>query len=169
MNMERVVEILKVEKGCVERQGTQRCSNRDCGNCDLLLPTEDVLKAYTLAIGCIEGCMADEVPFITGLSADSADVPECKTWSSCNTCEHEGEKDGSNCYECINDIENKYTPKEVTYAQLEYNQAYPFIDKDGRHYRVSYVHTKIYADEEKPEHFSSNTNELVRDCDNCTQ
>ena len=53
MNMNRVAEILKIEKECVERQDTPKC-NRDCGNCDLLLPTEEVKQAYTLAIGCIE-------------------------------------------------------------------------------------------------------------------
>ena len=55
MNMTRVSEILKIEKECVERQGTMACPNRDCENCDLLLPTDEVIKAYTLAIGCIEG------------------------------------------------------------------------------------------------------------------
>lgn len=60
MNMTEVVDILKTEKECVERQGTMACPNRDCANCDLLLPTEDVLQAYTLAIGCIEGLMEGE-------------------------------------------------------------------------------------------------------------
>ena len=54
MNMNQVTKILKTEKECVERQDTPKC-NRDCGNCDLLLPTEEVKQAYTLAIGCIEG------------------------------------------------------------------------------------------------------------------
>lgn len=62
MNMNRVVEILKIEKECVERQDTPKC-NRDCENCDLLLPTEEVKQAYTLAIGCIEGTQSllDEI------------------------------------------------------------------------------------------------------------
>lgn len=62
MNMNRVVEILRTEKECVERQDTPKC-NRDCGNCDLLLPTEEVKQAYTLAIGCIEGTQSllDEI------------------------------------------------------------------------------------------------------------
>lgn len=63
MNMNEVVAILKNEKKCVERQEQmpfgQSC-NRECANCDLVLPTDDVLKAYTLAIGCIEG-MIEEV------------------------------------------------------------------------------------------------------------
>ena len=60
MDMQRVVDILKNEKECVKRQSRmpfgQSC-NRECGNCDLVLPTDDVLQAYTLAIGCIEGVM----------------------------------------------------------------------------------------------------------------
>ena len=71
-------------------------------------------------IGCITNGTVitdNNIPFVTGLSADNADVPECETWSSCDTCEHEDEKDGSNCYECVKGIENKYTPKEVIYVK----------------------------------------------------
>ena len=50
MLLSEAVEVLKTEKECVERQGTLACPNRDCENCDLLLPTEWVLEAYTLAI-----------------------------------------------------------------------------------------------------------------------
>lgn len=59
MQMQRVVDILRTEKECVERQGTPKCPNRECGKCDLLLPTEEVLQAYTLAIGCIEGILTE--------------------------------------------------------------------------------------------------------------
>lgn len=59
MNMQRVVDILKVEKKCVERQDAVYC-NRLCNHCDLCLPTEDVLQAYTLAIGCIEGLITEK-------------------------------------------------------------------------------------------------------------
>lgn len=62
MNMNEVVAVLKNEKKCVERQSRmpfgQSC-NRECGKCDLVLPTDDVLKAYTLAIGCIEGLIEE--------------------------------------------------------------------------------------------------------------
>lgn len=50
MNIEKVIAILKTEKECVERQGTMACPNRDCANCDLLLPTDDVIEAYEVAI-----------------------------------------------------------------------------------------------------------------------
>lgn len=58
MNMQRVVEVLRNEKECVVRQDTDKCNRDSCGchMCDLILDTEDVLQAYTLAIGCIEGC-----------------------------------------------------------------------------------------------------------------
>lgn len=54
MNIDKVIEILKTEKECVSRNNGNNC-NRDCKNCDLLLPAEDILKAYILAIGVIEG------------------------------------------------------------------------------------------------------------------
>ena len=92
-----------------------------------------------------------DVPFVTGLSADSADVPECETWSNNEE-----------------PIEIKYGEKNlVDFTKLEYNKEYPFVDDDGRHYRVSYVHTKVYQDEEKSVYFSSNTNGLTRDCASC--
>ena len=57
---------------------------------------------------------ADELTFITGLSTDTdKPVPESKTWNDCSTCEHEIERDGSNCYECIKGIKNHYSPKEA--------------------------------------------------------
>ena len=59
MNMTRVVEILKIEKECVERQGTLACPNRDCGNCDLLLPTDEVLTAYDTAIDVLNGMIGE--------------------------------------------------------------------------------------------------------------
>ena len=50
MNIEKAIAILETEKECVERQGTMACPNRDCVNCDLLLPTDDVIEAYEIAI-----------------------------------------------------------------------------------------------------------------------
>lgn len=49
MDLQQVIQILKTEKECVERQDTPKC-NHDCYDCDLLLPTEDVLEAYNTAI-----------------------------------------------------------------------------------------------------------------------
>lgn len=92
MNIQEVVDILKTEKECVERQGTLACPNRDCENCDLLLPTEDVLKAYTLAIDYIKGraniknrtgkwITVDHQRFLYRCS-------ECGTEGNVNTCNY---------------------------------------------------------------------------------
>lgn len=62
MNMQRVVDILKTAKECVERAGTgtpNKVCNHECGECDLLIEDTEILQAYTLAIGCIEGLMAE--------------------------------------------------------------------------------------------------------------
>ena len=59
IDLHQVVNILRTEKECVGRQDTTACPNRDCANCDLLLPTEEVLQAYTAAIDCIEGLLTE--------------------------------------------------------------------------------------------------------------
>ena len=53
MDMKEVVEILKTEKKCVLRNEFGKC-DRECGRCDLLMPTERILEAYTLAIERLE-------------------------------------------------------------------------------------------------------------------
>ena len=53
MTGERVIQILKTELECVNRQGTPKC-NRDCLNCDLLLAAKDVREAYETAIKVCE-------------------------------------------------------------------------------------------------------------------
>lgn len=39
------VEILENELRCVQRASTKRC-DRECENCDLLMDTDDIAKAY---------------------------------------------------------------------------------------------------------------------------
>lgn len=59
MTLKEAVSVLKIERRCVERQ----TCDRDCANCDLLLPTEDVLNAYSIAIKFIEeflNCFTEE-------------------------------------------------------------------------------------------------------------
>ena len=61
------------------------------------------------------------IPFVTGMSTDAdKPIPECKTWSDCSTCEHEAERNGSNCYECVKGIENRYSPKEA--IEIKYGE-----------------------------------------------
>jgi len=42
------VEVIKTEKKCVLRN--IRGCDRDCAKCDLVLPDEDILTAYDMAI-----------------------------------------------------------------------------------------------------------------------
>ena len=50
MDYSRVVEILRIEQECVSRNNGVNC-DRDCANCDLVLDAEEILEAYTIAIG----------------------------------------------------------------------------------------------------------------------
>ena len=38
-------EVIETERECVQRNGTEFC-DRDCLHCDLVLPEEEILKAY---------------------------------------------------------------------------------------------------------------------------
>lgn len=53
MTNERVIEVLRTEKKCVLRN--IRGCDRECGKCDLVLPDEEVLTAYDMAIKIIQG------------------------------------------------------------------------------------------------------------------
>lgn len=53
MTNKEAIGVIKFEIACVNRQNTPRCK-RDCANCDLCLPTEDVLEAFTRAIKALE-------------------------------------------------------------------------------------------------------------------
>lgn len=52
MTNERAVEIIQTEKKCVARANI---CDRDCANCDLVLPEEDILTAYDMAIKALGG------------------------------------------------------------------------------------------------------------------
>ena len=47
MTKERAIEIIQTEKKCVDRANI---CDRDCANCHLVLPEEDILMAYDMAI-----------------------------------------------------------------------------------------------------------------------
>lgn len=49
MTTEQLISIMQTEQKCVRRQDTPEC-DRDCKNCDLVLPTEDVIAAYDAVI-----------------------------------------------------------------------------------------------------------------------
>jgi len=47
MTKERAIEIIQTEKKCVARANI---CDRDCANCHLVLPEEEILAAYDIAI-----------------------------------------------------------------------------------------------------------------------
>ena len=49
-----LIEMLKTEKACVERQDRKPHCNRYCESCDLCMPIEKVLEGYELAIQALE-------------------------------------------------------------------------------------------------------------------
>ena len=49
MTREEIIEMLIIERNCVERQDTPLC-DRHCESCDLCMPTDKVVKAYEQAI-----------------------------------------------------------------------------------------------------------------------
>lgn len=50
-----MLKVLEAEKECIERQQGSMCDNgRDCINCDLALPDEDILKVYDQLIGLLK-------------------------------------------------------------------------------------------------------------------
>ena len=54
MLVSKAIEIVKTEKACIDRQGTPDCPNRDCLNCDLCLPAEEIIEAYKMAIEALK-------------------------------------------------------------------------------------------------------------------
>ena len=51
--LERVIEIMQRERKCVLRQDTSEC-DRDCANCELVLPKEDVNAAYDYVLTILQ-------------------------------------------------------------------------------------------------------------------
>ena len=54
MTNRQAIEIMKIEKECVLRQDTPKC-DRKCQYCDLLVNTDDVVKAYETVIKALGG------------------------------------------------------------------------------------------------------------------
>ena len=49
MNLVRALELIKIEKQCIERNKKQQC-DRQCEACDLVQKTNDLLEAYEAII-----------------------------------------------------------------------------------------------------------------------
>lgn len=53
MNVERAIKVIQTEKKCVLRN--IRGCDRECDKCDLVLPEEEILTAYEMAIEALKG------------------------------------------------------------------------------------------------------------------
>ena len=49
MNAEQILKVLKNERECIKRQGTEKC-DRNCAKCDLCLPDTEILEVYDFLI-----------------------------------------------------------------------------------------------------------------------
>lgn len=49
MTLKRALELMKIEKQCIERNEKNEC-NRECEVCDLLQNTEELIEAYKIII-----------------------------------------------------------------------------------------------------------------------
>ena len=79
MTNERAVEILENEAACVRRAET---CDRDCGKCDLVMPTEDILEAYDMAINILSKDINKEpiqphIKYIGGIEHHDFFCPTC--------------------------------------------------------------------------------------------
>lgn len=53
MDRKEAIEIIKIERECVERNTSNEC-DRDCTNCDLLRADEEIFSAYDMAIEALQ-------------------------------------------------------------------------------------------------------------------
>ena len=49
MSTEQILKVLKAERECIARQGSDSC-DRDCANCSLVLPDTEILEVYDFLI-----------------------------------------------------------------------------------------------------------------------
>lgn len=68
MTEKEAIEVIKTEKKCVLRN--MRGCNRDCAHCDLVLPEDDILLAYDMAIRALGSRI---VPVENTVSIDEED------------------------------------------------------------------------------------------------
>lgn len=77
MNKERIIELLKNEAECVRRQDTPECHRDElgCQGCDLLVESEEILKAYAEAVEIIQNTR--EVAYICDRQNSCMIKPGC--------------------------------------------------------------------------------------------
>lgn len=105
MNKNKALEVMLTEKCCVERQEDISKCDRRCGECDLLLPTEEVLQAYDFVINMLT---EKERPHGKWIYHEDWYLGEESPWecSECGTCYDYG--DNTNfCGECGADMRER--------------------------------------------------------------
>ena len=75
MTIEEAELIMQNELDCVLRNEAGKC-NRDCANCDLVLPTKDVILAYEMVIKNLEawGKVKAEITEVRDIEAKNHDT-----------------------------------------------------------------------------------------------
>lgn len=53
METPQILKVLKAERECIARQGSESC-DRDCANCSLVLPDTEILEVYDFLINGYE-------------------------------------------------------------------------------------------------------------------
>lgn len=53
MDIQQILKVLKNERECIARQGTAKC-DRNCKECDLCLPDNEILEVYDYLISGYE-------------------------------------------------------------------------------------------------------------------
>lgn len=84
MDKNRALEIMKTKRccvACVERNGASECY-RKCKECDLVLPTKEVLEAYDLVIALL----TDEPVGVWVHEYDEKGLPTFKHQWRCPVC-----------------------------------------------------------------------------------
>ena len=72
MNIPTILEVLKNERECIKRQGTAKC-DRNCKECDLCLPDDEILAVYDHLISLVE----TKVLIVDGSEEDKKHIVEC--------------------------------------------------------------------------------------------
>lgn len=103
MTMQRVIDILRTERECVERAGTatsNKACDRSCADCDLVLDDKEILEAYSMAIKALEQesrvtPQPDTARIITGKSRGGMTL-----WYQCEKCNEPIDDQDTFCSGC---------------------------------------------------------------------
>lgn len=75
MNIQTILKVLKNERECIKRQGTAKC-DRNCKECDLCLPDDEILAVYDFLIGGYESMTDFDGNVIKSIRLDTSKLSE---------------------------------------------------------------------------------------------